>query len=853
MTKVVNDTDKLTYILTNYGLARVAEALADTTVNIVLTKMKLGDANYEYYEPEAGSTELVHPIEGAEYPILAKELLEDGLTVSLHSVFPERLDNCEIREVGIYETVNGEDKLFARSTQQPLIKPSTELNYFTTVDYYAFLKSQNLSDIYDQIVLDPDDQLVTEEDLENLMKTIAFTESNLMEQINGNSRVIGLNRAQQLKAKIEANRDAFGYTSAYNTYSLLLNAINSDDIFGYWLFNYPRRTTSTSSVTDISPRRRNLSTNKPINVYERIYDGITPTLKFNAPNYFYLDQGEGVIGYDENAFTIVGNPVVNSIGVASDFSENDYLKGIDMTVTSGDTGALYFNFSVSNRDNDQSIFYTAEPYTFNSFFSSDASELMVQLGDGTQWLTTLFIPVTLGREYTIRVLFNNEGAYLGVLENGVYVEKTGALFTNPVATEFGEMIVGAPHDSYEAFSGSIDLKAIALRVNGVQIFSGSKYSADNDMSFITEDRTADTPFSMIFAVEPLGTEDRTLIARSNYATNTNVFEITETAEGTLRVKLFTDSSNYATFESAVKMVPNKPHAVAFSYDPLNRTMTAFVGGKKVRMNRTVTGNYTHMNDATATLYAFTYTENGTIWANSATVPTELLNADGTPYTGTEWELSDGTVFFGEFVSTYEESKNEETDKLYAWNYNDGLDDHTIYTKTETLEADTIMYNANYTQYIGTAFTLVLSGSDYIIQYNSNTTEYTEEMNIEPQTLYAYYYEGNMNTVWANDSSIPSILYDANGDLYTGTDFTLNNNIIYYKDGGEATYNSLFNILIPALPVTSYVTGVNGEPEKYINSNIGVVVVIKAGMTEEQLRSFSLNIEAALGNNPCITI
>ena len=111
----------------------------------------------------------------------------------------------------------------------------------------------------------------------------------------------------------------------------------------------------------------------------------------------------------------------------------------------------------------------------------------------------------------------------------------------------------------------------------------------------------------------------------------------------------------------------------------------------------------------------------------------------------------------------------------------------------------------------------------------------------------------MNTVWANDSSIPSILYDANGDLYTGTDFTLTNNIIYYKDGGQATYNSLFNILIPALPVTSYVTGVNGEPEKYINSNIGVVVVIKAGMTEEQLRSFSLNLEAALGNNPCITI
>ena len=78
------------------------------------------------------------------------------------------------------------------------------------------------------------------------------------------------------------------------------------------------------------------------------------------------------------------------------------------------------------------------------------------------------------------------------------------------------------------------------------------------------------------------------------------------------------------------------------------------------------------------------------------------------------------------------------------------------------------------------------------------------------------------------------MYDSNGDLYAGTEFTLNNNTIYYVDGGIASYNSLFNILIPALPVTSYVTGANGKPEKHINSNIGVVAVIKEKIEDENL-------------------
>ena len=198
MAQVINSTDYLTFILTQYGLNRVGEALANPNEDLNISKIKVGDANFTYYEPTETQTELVHLIPDGEFYIIEKELLEDNLTVSFHAIFPETFQNAEIREVGIYETIDGVDYLFAVSTQQPLLKPYMDLNYLVSVDYYAFLKAQNLAEVYDQIVLNPDNQLVSGEDLENLMSTILFTEDNLMDQIHDNTKILGLNRVQQL-------------------------------------------------------------------------------------------------------------------------------------------------------------------------------------------------------------------------------------------------------------------------------------------------------------------------------------------------------------------------------------------------------------------------------------------------------------------------------------------------------------------------------------------------------------------------------------------------------------------------------------------------------------------------------
>ena len=91
------------------------------------------------------------------------------------------------------------------------------------------------------------------------------------------------------------------------------------------------------------------------------------------------------------------------------------------------------------------------------------------------------------------------------------------------------------------------------------------------------------------------------------------------------------------------------------------------------------------------------------------------------------------------------------------------------------------------------------------------------MNIEPKTLYAFTYFGTLQTIWTNDSAVPSILCDSNGNIYRGTDWSLIDNVIYYK-GNEATYDENANVTMPSIPVTSYIIDASGNRINNIDSN-----------------------------------
>ena len=420
MAQVINSTDELTFILTSYGLSRVAEAISDPTVELYISKIKVGDANFEYYvptlddfPPPTGDSypDLRHLIPDGEFYIVEKNLLEDGMTVSFHAVIPETFQNAEIREVGIYETINGQDRLFAVSTQQPLLKPFINLHYLISVDYFAFLKSQNLATIYDRIILDPESQLVTEEDLDNLMSTILFTENNLMDQIHDNTRIIGLNRSQQLQERISADTVKYSHNAVVSNYSTVLNYVDSaSSVVGYWAFEYPLTPAIQSVIKDIGIKGNNLSTNKNINLYTQTYKGITSFLSFGKNDYFYLND------------------------------------------------------------------------------------------------------------------------------------------------------------------------------------------SDSSLDFVDPLTLKDTPFTVIAALKPNSTEGtRTILGRSDYSsTDKHVFEVNELPQGSIEIKLFSDSSNYVTFTSDTSIVGDTVHSLIFSYDPENVSVLAYLKGRRINLTKSQTGAFTTM-------------------------------------------------------------------------------------------------------------------------------------------------------------------------------------------------------------------------------------------------------------------
>ena len=288
MTQIVNN-DKLTFLITTYGLNRIAAAVEDSSVDITLTKIKIGDAYGEYYEPEETATELRHEIPDGEFPLSEKELLEDGITVSLLAVIPETSSGYDIREVGLYETVNGEDYLFAIGTQQPMVKPSVNDNYVISIDYYLFLRAQNLAEVYDQIVLDPGSQLVTDKDLSDLMSTVLFSQTNLMDQIGHNSFSIGLNRAAQLQERIVADETYSSHFASYSNYTSLFETVG-DGIFGYWVFDYPRKSNSNDVVIDYSSNGNNLNLSQAVNLFNKELIGLSSTLTIDTPKYYSLSS-----------------------------------------------------------------------------------------------------------------------------------------------------------------------------------------------------------------------------------------------------------------------------------------------------------------------------------------------------------------------------------------------------------------------------------------------------------------------------------------------------------------------------------------------------------------------------------
>ena len=669
MTEIVNN-DKLTLILTQYGLNRVAEAIQNPSLNLRITKIKFGSGeNYEYYTPDKFQENLKGPI-NQEFYVYKKELLEDKLTISFYTMVSENIGGFDIREVGLYETVDGTDHLFAIGTCQPFVKPSSADNYFIAIDYYIFLKAANLAAIYDQIVLDPEHALLTETDMETMLRTFLFSNANLMQQIGNNSRIVGYNRPTQLYERMTANAETYSYYTLYKNFASVLNMTAKNSIFSFWAFDYSRRTSTQNSIVDLSQNNNYLSTTIPTTSLERTYHGLMSMLSMESAN-----------------------------------------------------------FSLSSN-----------------------------------------IPVQLYNEST----------------------------------------------------------------------------------------NTDIPFVVAFAISPLTTGvNRTLIAKSNYNTNSHTLEFMELADGSLQIKLFTDASNYLTFTSGPRAIPQRSHSIVLSYEPIRKEFTAFINSSEIILNKVETGTYTHMKELPGTLYCFSCTPVYIGYANSDSTPTVIYNSDGTPYTGTDWTIANHVLKYDGNEASYSSEDNLTTEQLYAWSYDDSENVHTIYTKVppsgsgQTLSVPNApLYNEDYTLYTGSDFTV---NDDIILYRDEHVAVYDSSLDPQRITLYAWKYTAPEVKIFANRSEGPTTLYEysSSPELYTGSDWTLENGNVYYMEQ-IATYDPTENFTTLYPDLTSYITDADGKISQPIDSEVGLISIIKDKMSKEKVRALALLLCATMGINPYIS-
>ena len=380
------------------------------------------------------------------------------------------------------------------------------------------------------------------------------------------------------------------------------------------------------------------------------------------------------------------------------------------------------------------------------------------------------------------------------------------------------------------------------------------------MNFLNSSKTADISFSMGFVVEPYSSNsDRTLLARSNNASGVHVFEVTETATRTLRVKLFTDSENYLTFESAQNSIPTEAHSIIFSYSAITKNITTYIDGKLVAMTKEEHGTYTHMNPSPSILYTFKCTPIPSVWADTTpiTAETKLYDKNGNliPDSNPEYVKKDETVYINNKPCIHAQTGDIKTDILYAWFFDDGSVQEEnwklIYTKKLNIDnAFVPLYNRDGTLYTGSLYSVVQSGNEFIVAYKNEPMEYKESKNVPTTTLYCYQAASlDPQLIWANSSANPTILFYNDGGTYTGNDWYIEGNKVYYK--GEMA-EPLEDVVEAPLNTTSYITGENGSPEKLINSNVGLIFVLKEALSQEKMRAVSLNISATMGKNPCIS-
>ena len=616
MAQIVNN-DKLIFIITAKGLQRITDVAEGRADSINITNVRVGDANGEYYVPSDADEQinLRNPIRGGVFPVLEKSLLDDNLTVSFRFIIPETFDNCDIREIGLYMDVDGQEIPFAIGVQQPLVKPSILDDYFISVDYYIYLRSENLAEEYDKIYLDPENQLATDTDIEELVRTILWSQTNLMEQVGSNSKIIGLDRAAQLQELIESNKINVSNAISYGNYTNLLQYTNEENIFSYWVFNQSKINTLGASIPDFGPDGINLSTNTSLETFGMKYLGITPSLKIDSDHYFYLDRDHPLSLLNEDGTSDI------------DFTIAFVVEPLPDYANTGRIILAKFNAATSNQ------VFTVWETTGNrlalALYSDPSNYLYFSSVELAVPKTAHSVVITYDHaEQRAKAFINGFEVTLDKTEHGTYTHMSNVLSTlyaflaNPVYKVYTD----SPTEPTELYG--LD-GAPNLDPNYV-ILDNKVYHGSTECTYVSADNMVRPTLhayaygSNYIYIKDDTVSETTILYNADYTVNT--------------------SDDYRIIEVSGAYV------IQFSGYTMRRAQ--------------------YYDIESSTVYAWEYTGSSLIiWANKPSNPTILYDSSGNVYKGANWTISNGKVMYNnQYTAVYTPAYNRQLPPLETTSY-----------------------------------------------------------------------------------------------------------------------------------------------------------------------------------------
>ncbi len=174
--------------------------------------------------------------------------------------------------------------------------------------------------------------------------------------------------------------------------------------------------------------------------------------------------------FDNTKFTVVGSPVITDDGIASGFSDNNYVR-IDTIPTKAFD--VEYNFNTGNYAGaGGSIFLFTYPYRL--YFNSNSYVITMSYYDSNDTIKYAAIgTITANTNYKLKLHIENGNFKSKLINLDTTVETSNALtnfYTNYTDLTNIRLMNG--------YFGSIDLKQFSITVDGVEVFSGNKTGID---------------------------------------------------------------------------------------------------------------------------------------------------------------------------------------------------------------------------------------------------------------------------------------------------------------------------------------------------------------------------------------